>query len=88
MELAITEFVKFNDIPVKVSLNEYIDIAKFYSTKQSGNFINGILDKIIKDLKQDGTVKKVGMGLKGDIKFFHAQTGRSASRKMRLFLPH
>jgi N utilization substance protein B len=42
-------------------------LAKFYSTKQSGGFVNGILDKVIKDLKKSGEIKKSGMGLKGDI---------------------
>ena len=67
MEMAITELTAFNDIPVRVTLNEYIELAKFYSTKQSGGFVNGILDKVIKDLKKSGEIKKTGMGLKGDI---------------------
>ena len=67
MEMAVTELTQFNDIPVRVTLNEYIELAKFYSTKQSGGFINGIIDKIINDLKKSGEIKKVGMGLKGDV---------------------
>jgi len=67
MEMAITELTTFNDIPIRVSLNEYIELAKFYSTKQSGSFVNGILDKVIKDLKKSGEIKKTGMGLKGEV---------------------
>ncbi len=67
MEMAITELTTFNDIPTRVSLNEYIELAKFYSTKQSGGFVNGILDKAIKDLKKSGEIKKTGMGLKGEV---------------------
>lgn len=67
MEMAITELTAFNDIPVRVTLNEYIELAKFYSTKQSGGFVNGILDKIIKDFKKSGEIKKSGMGLKGEV---------------------
>ena len=64
MEMAYIEFTKFSDIPVKVTLNEYIEIAKYYSTKQSGTFINGILDKVIKELKSKDLIKKSGLGLK------------------------
>ena len=46
MEMALAEMLEFPSIPVKVTLNEYIDIAKFYSTAKSGIFINGIFDKI------------------------------------------
>lgn len=67
MEMALTELTQFNDIPIRVTLNEYIELAKFYSTKQSGAFINGIIDKIIKDLKKSGEIKKTGMGLKGEV---------------------
>lgn len=67
MEMAFEELTQFNDIPVKVTMNEYIEIAKFYSTKQSGQFINGVLDKMLKDLTKDGLIKKTGLGLKGSI---------------------
>ncbi len=67
MEMAFEEFTQFNDIPVKVTMNEYIEIAKFYSTKQSGQFINGVLDKMVKDLNKEGLIKKSGLGLKGSI---------------------
>lgn len=67
MQLAITEFIYFPSIPTKVSLNEYIEISKYYSTEKSRNFINGILDKTLKDLKKTGKVKKSGRGLVGEI---------------------
>jgi len=66
MELALTEIMEFKNIPVKVSFNEYLEIAKHYSTENSSNFINGILDKMITDLKTDGEIKKVGRGLIGE----------------------
>lgn len=66
MQLAITEFLYFPGIPTKVSMNEYIELSKFYSTEKSRNFINGILDKALKDLKNSGKVSKVGRGLIGE----------------------
>jgi N utilization substance protein B len=66
MQLAIAEFLYFPSIPTKVTLNEYIELSKFYSTEKSRNFINGILDKTLKDLKINGKVKKVGRGLIGE----------------------
>ena len=65
MNLAITEAKEFSSIPLKVTLNEYIEISKFYSTPKSNGFINGILDKIFEDFKKDGKLKKVGRGLIG-----------------------
>ncbi|MDQ2177215.1 transcription antitermination factor NusB [Marinifilum sp. D714] len=67
MELALTELKEFPNVPVKVSFNEYLEIAKFYSTSNSSNFINGILDKLVKELKENGKVKKVGRGLVGEV---------------------
>ncbi len=64
MKLAITEFQIFNNIPTKVTLNEYIEIAKFYSTPKSNGFINGILDKALIKLNDSGSIKKIGRGLK------------------------
>lgn len=64
MGMAITEMQVFNNIPTKVSLNEYIEISKFYSTPKSNGFINGILDKAIARLEKDGKINKVGRGLK------------------------
>lgn len=64
MKLAITEFQIFNNIPTKVTLNEYIEIAKFYSTPKSNGFINGILDKALVRLESEGLITKIGRGLK------------------------
>lgn len=63
IKMAITEMKYFSSIPIKVTLNEYIDISKEYSTPKSKDFINGILDKIMKDLQAKGEIKKVGRGL-------------------------
>lgn len=66
MELAITEILEFPSIPVKVTMNEYIEIAKYYSTEQSSTFINGVLDKIIADLRKNNRFEKQGRGLIGE----------------------
>jgi len=66
MQLATTEFLWFPSIPTKVTLNEYIELSKFYSTEKSRNFINGILDKTLKDLKILGKITKAGRGLIGE----------------------
>jgi len=66
MQLAITEMIGFSEIPVKVSLNEYLEIAKFYCTERSSTFINGILDKIVHDLRRDKVIIKKGKGLIGE----------------------
>jgi N utilization substance protein B len=63
MSLAISELKEFKSIPKKVTLNEYIEISKFYSTPKSSTFINGILDKAITKLEKDGSIKKMGRGL-------------------------
>ena len=63
LEMAITEMVSFPNIPVKVTINEYIELAKNYSTPKSRQFINGILDVISKELKATGSLKKSGRGL-------------------------
>lgn len=63
MQMAICEFKKFPSIPVKVTINEYLEIAKEYSTPKSSNFINGILDKIVKDYTSEGNLNKIGRGL-------------------------
>ena len=63
MNLAMTEVKEFSSIPIKVTLNEYIEISKFYSTPKSNGFINGLLDKIFNDFKKDGVLKKSGRGL-------------------------
>jgi transcription antitermination protein NusB len=66
MQLAITEVVEFPEIPVKVTLNEYIEMAKYYCTSKSSTFVNGILDNIIREMRNDGTIKKSGRGLLGE----------------------
>jgi transcription antitermination protein NusB len=58
MKLGTAEFLYFDTIPPKVTINEYIDLAKEYSTQQSGQFINGILDSINKDLQSNGKMHK------------------------------
>jgi N utilization substance protein B len=63
MQMAICEFNKFPSIPVKVTINEYLEIAKEYSTPKSSNFINGILDKIVKEYKAEDKLNKIGRGL-------------------------
>ncbi|PTM07814.1 MAG: transcription antitermination factor NusB [Bacteroidetes bacterium] len=62
--MAICEFQKFPTIPVKVTINEYIDIAKEYSTPKSNVFINGVLDKLVKEYDDKGKLNKMGRGLK------------------------
>lgn len=61
MEVALTELLEFPTIPVSVTLNEYIEIAKNYSTEKSGTFINGVLDNIVSQLKKDNKLIKVMM---------------------------
>lgn len=64
MHMAICEVLNFEDIPVKVTLNEYLELAKQYSTPDSSRFINGILDNLFNELKNKGLVSKKGRGLK------------------------
>lgn len=66
MQLAITEILEFPEIPVKVTLNEYIEIAKYYCTSKSSTFVNGILDNIVKEIRQEGLLNKTGRGLVGE----------------------
>lgn len=61
--MALTEFQQFHDIPVKVTINEYIEISKYYSTPDSRRFVNGILDKLSEKLNADGKIMKTGRGL-------------------------
>lgn len=63
MKMAIVEFLYFPTIPVKVTLNEYIELAKQYSTPKSSVFINGILDKLLAEFKKEGGMLKEGRGL-------------------------
>lgn len=64
MEMALAEILYIPNVPVKASLNEYIDISKEYSTPNSKTFVNGVLDKIIAELKRDNKINKTGRGLK------------------------
>lgn len=63
IKMAITEFLNFPSIPVKVTINEYIEISKDYSTEKSSYFINGVLDKISKEYEKDKKIVKIGRGL-------------------------
>jgi N utilization substance protein B len=66
MQLAVTEILEFPEIPVKVTLNEYIEIAKYYCTSKSSTFVNGILDNIVKEIRGKGLFNKYGRGLVGE----------------------
>ncbi len=59
MQAALAEITSFPTIPVNVTLNEYIEISKSYSTERSPNFINGVLDNIVKELKAENKLIKV-----------------------------
>ena len=61
--VGIAEAEGFTSIPTRVTMNEYIDIAKYYSTNSSGGFINGVLDKVISQLSEEGKIIKSGKGL-------------------------
>jgi transcription antitermination factor NusB len=63
LKMAICEFLKFPSIPVKVTLNEYLELAKEYSTPKSSIFINGILDNLVKELEANKRIVKIGRGL-------------------------
>jgi len=63
MHMAICEMLNFEDIPVKVTINEYLELAKAYSTPKSSKFINGILDSLYSDFKSSGKIVKSGRGL-------------------------
>lgn len=66
MKMALTEMQVFKSIPTKVTLNEYIEISKYYSTPKSNGFINGVLDKAIAQLTKDNKISKMGRGLIND----------------------
>ncbi|MDR1582445.1 MAG: transcription antitermination factor NusB [Prevotellaceae bacterium] len=61
--IAISEFIEFADIPVKVTLDEYIDLARFYSTSSSCVFVNGVLDKLVDYFETNNLLRKTGKGL-------------------------
>lgn len=64
LKMALSELLNFPTIPTKVTLNEFVEIAKLYSTEKSKDFINGILDRLLKKLNQEGMIKKEGRGLR------------------------
>ncbi len=72
IKMCLTEFFHFEDIPPKVSINESIDIAKDFSTRNSGKFVNGVLDAILERLQKEKLINKKGKGLIGGRK--HAVT--------------
>lgn len=63
IKLALCELLNFESIPVKVSINEYIDISKLYSTPKSHEFVNGVIDRLRKKLQKENKIKKTGRGL-------------------------
>lgn len=63
LKMAVCELTEFNSIPTKVTLNEYVEISKLYSTDKSKDFINGVLDRLMKELQKDGKINKQGRGL-------------------------
>lgn len=63
LKMAICELLKFPSIPVKVTINEYLELAKEYSTPKSSIFINGILDNLVKEFNTENKIKKTGRGL-------------------------
>ncbi len=63
LKMATCEMLEFPTIPTKVTLNEYVEVAKMYSTEKSKEFVNGVLDRLMKELLKDGKIKKEGRGL-------------------------
>jgi N utilization substance protein B len=63
MKMALAEATCFSSIPLKVTLNEYIELSKYYSTPKSHGFINGVLDQLFTELKKEGAIVKIGRGL-------------------------
>lgn len=63
LKMSFCELITMNDLPVKVTMNEYIEISKYYSTSKSKLFVNGILDNAVKKLSKEGKIKKEGRGL-------------------------
>jgi len=64
LKLTLTEFLFFPDVPLKVTINEYLEITKNYSTPNSSKFVNGIMDKLRIDLEGKGEIKKSARGMK------------------------
>ena len=63
LKMAFSEILSIPELPVKVSMNEYIEISKYYSTAKSKLFVNGLLDNFVKTYTRDGKIKKIGRGL-------------------------
>ena len=63
MKMAIAEARTISSVPIKVTMNEYIELSKYYSTPKSNGFINGVLDQAFAKLENDGLIKKTGRGL-------------------------
>ena len=63
LKMAFAEILSMPDLPIKVSMNEYIEISKYYSTAKSKLFVNGLLDNFVKTYTRDGKIKKIGRGL-------------------------
>ena len=63
LNLGVCELQKFPSIPVKVTINEYLELAKEYSTPKSSIFINGILDALVKEYREENKLNKIGRGL-------------------------
>ena len=80
LRMGITELMFFPDIPPKVTIDEAIEIAKKFSTDESGKFVNGVLNAVLDDLKREGALHKTGRGLIGlslpEPKLTHTAKGR------------
>jgi len=63
LKMATCEMLEFPTIPAKVTLNEYVEVAKSYSTDKSKEFVNGVLDKLMKQFQESGKLNKEGRGL-------------------------
>lgn len=63
LKMAVCEFLSFKTIPTKVTLNEYVELSKMYSTPRSKEFINGVLDQLVRQLQEEGKIDKEGRGL-------------------------
>lgn len=63
LKMGIAEFLYFPSIPVRATINEYLEVSKEYSTPKSSIFVNGILDKIVKEFSEEGKLNKIGRGL-------------------------
>lgn len=65
LRLAVAELLHFEDIPPKVTLNEALELAKAFSTEKSASFVNGVLDAVLRELREEGRLRKSGRGLVG-----------------------